>query len=318
MKIVVLDGYALNPGDISWDSIKKLGDFNYYDITYDKDIVSHIGDAEVIFTNKTPITKETLCKCPNLKYVGVLATGYNVVDVLACKERGVNVTNIPTYGTTAVAQYTLAMILELCHHIGEHNRSVKAGDWQKSKSFSYWNFPLIELKGKTLGVVGFGRIGQAVARIAVAFGLRVLAVEKFPNNNYLFEGVEYADMNRMFSEADFISLNCPLTDENKGFINSNSIALMKNGVFIINTARGPLINEKDLAEALASGKVRGAGVDVLNEEPPQHGSPLIDSPNCIVTSHIAWAAKESRARLMELAADNLKAFIIGKPINVVS
>lgn len=318
MKIVVLDGYALNPGDISWDKIATQGDFALYDITQDKDVVDRIGNAEIVFTNKTSITKDVLDKCPNIKYIGVLATGYNVVDIKACRDKGIVVTNIPTYGTTAVAQYTMAMILELCHHVGEHNRSVKAGDWKKSINFSYWNYPLIELSGKTLGIIGFGRIGQAVAKIASAFGLNILAYDKFPNNDYLFDNVSYATIDELLRKSDFISLNCPLTEENKGIINKDNISNMKDGVFIINTARGPLINEKDLVEALESGKVQGAAVDVLAEEPPVKGNLLIDCDKCIVTPHIAWAAKESRARLMDIASENLASFLNGNPINKIN
>ncbi|MGI6702176.1 MAG: D-2-hydroxyacid dehydrogenase [Christensenellales bacterium] len=317
MKIVVLDGYALNPGDISWDGFKALGEFALYDHTVKADIVSRIGDAGAVLTNKTPITRETMLKCPDMKYIGVLATGYNVVDVEAAAELGVTVTNIPTYGTDAVAQYAIAMMLELCHHIGEHNRSVKLGEWQKSRDFCYWNYPTIELSGKTLGIIGFGRIGQKTARIATALGLNVLAYDKHPNENYLFDGVKYATLDELLNKSDFISLNCPLTQENKGIINKDNIAKMKDGVYIINTARGPLINEKDLYDALNSGKVGGAAVDVLNEEPPKEGNLLIEAVNCIVTPHIAWAAKESRTRLMDIAVNNLKAYMEGKPVNTV-
>jgi len=318
MKIVVMDGYALNPGDISWDGFKEIADITVYDHTEDDEIIGRVCGAEIILTNKTPITREILTKCPSIKYVGVLATGYNVVDTAAAKEKGVIVTNIPTYGTNAVAQYTFAMILELCHHIGEHNRSVKAGDWQKNKNFCYWNYLTIELYGKTLGIIGYGRIGQQVAKIGVAMGLNVITYEKFPKDEYLIQGVKYVTLDELFKNSDFISLNCPLTDENKGMINSENIAKMKDGVFIINTARGPLINEKDLAEALNKGKVKGAAVDVLSVEPPASGNPLIDAKNCIVTPHIAWAARESRARLMNIAVDNVKAFFSGKPQNVVN
>jgi glycerate dehydrogenase len=318
MKIVVLDGYALNPGDISWDEISMQGDFLKYDNTDDNDAAARIGDAEIIFVNKVPITREVIAKCKNLKYVGVLATGYNVVDTAACAEAGIVVTIIPTYGTTAVAQYTFALMLELCHHVGEHSRSVVAGDWAKSRNFSYWNYPLIELQGKTLGVIGYGRIGQAVGKIAQAFGMRVLAYDKVEFASCVSETMCYAPLDELLEQSDFISLNCPLTPENKGFINKANIAKMKKGVYIVNTARGPLINEIDLKEALESGQVAGAAVDVLSAEPPTGGNPLIGARNSIVTPHIAWAAKESRERLMKLAAENLRAFIAGKPINKVN
>ncbi len=317
MKIVVMDGYALNPGDISWEGFETLGEFILYEHTEKEEIIKRAKGADAILTNKTPITRELFVNCPTIKYVGVLATGYNVVDTAAAKERGVVVTNVPTYGTDAVAQYAVAMMLELCHHIGEHDRSVKAGDWQRNRNFCYWNYPTIELSGKTLGIIGYGRIGQKLAKIASALGMTIIAYDKYPDADKLCENARFGTLEELLCQSDFISLNCPLTQENKGIINRKTISLMKDGVYIINTARGPLVNEKDLSDALKSGKVKGAAVDVLSEEPPAHGNVLIDAPNCIVTPHIAWAAKESRIRLMEIAVNNLKAFLDGKPINTV-
>lgn len=317
MKIVVMDGYALNPGDISWEDFETLGEFILYEHTEKEEIIKRAKGADAILTNKTPITRELFVNCPTIKYVGVLATGYNVVDTAAARERGVVVTNVPTYGTDAVAQYAVAMMLELCHHIGEHDRSVKAGDWQRNRNFCYWNYPTIELSGKTLGIIGYGRIGQKLAKIASALGMTIIAYDKYPDADKLCENARFGALEELLCQSDFISLNCPLTQENKGIINRKTISMMKDGVYIINTARGPLVNEKDLSDALKSGKVKGAAVDVLSEEPPAHGNVLIDAPNCIVTPHIAWAAKESRIRLMEIAVNNLKAFLDGKPINIV-
>ncbi len=318
MKIVVLDGYTLNPGDLSWDRLSHFGNLKVFERTSVGDILERVGDAEVIFTNKTPLSRETLAALPSVKYVGVLATGYNVVDVGAAKELGITVTNIPTYGTDAVAQFVFALLLEICHHVGSHSEAVKAGDWAKCPDFCFWNYPLIELVGKTIGIIGYGRIGQATGKIAQAFGMRVLAYDMYPDDKLESETMRYSDLDTVLAGADIISLHCPLTESNQEMINEDSISTMKDGVIIINTARGPLINEADLAAALASGKVAGVAVDVLSSEPASIDNPLIHAPNCIVTPHIAWAPRESRERLMNIAVDSLKSFLDGQSVNVVS
>ena len=320
MKIVVLDGFTLNPGDLNWDGIKQFGELTVHDRTdfSPEKVIETIGDAEIIFTNKTPIPKSVLSKTPSVKYIGVLATGYNVVDTVAAKELGIIVTNIPTYGTAAVAQFTLALILELCHHIGEHSRAVFNGDWTKSVDFCFWNYPLVELAGKTLGIIGFGRIGQATANIAQAFGLNVLAYDSVQNPDLESDTCKYATLDELLSKSDIISLHCPLFESTKGIINKDNIAKMKDGVLIINTSRGPLVVEEDLREALESGKVAGAAVDVVSSEPISEDNPLLKAKNCIITPHIAWAPKESRTRLMNTTIENLEAFIKGFPINVVN
>lgn len=320
MKIVVLDGYTLNPGDLSWDGIKKFGELVVHDRTdfSPEKVIETIGDAEIIFTNKTPLPKSVLSKTPSVKYIGVLATGYNVVDTVAAKELGIIVTNIPTYGTTAVAQFTLALILELCHHIGEHSRAVFNGDWTRSADFCFWNYPLVELAGKTMGIIGFGRIGQATANIAQAFGLNILAYDSYQNPDLESETCKYVTLDELLSKSDIVSLHCPLFDSTKGIINKDNIAKMKDGVMIINTSRGPLVIEEDLRDALNSDKVAGAAVDVVSGEPISEDNPLLNAKNCIITPHIAWAPKESRSRLMNTAIENLDAFIKGNPINVVN
>ncbi len=318
MNIVVLDGYTLNPGDLSWAGLERLGEVTLYERTEAQDIVSRIGNAEIVITNKTPITAETLASCPSIQYVGVLATGYNVVDVVAAKEHGVVVSNIPTYGTTAVGQFVFALLLELCHHVGEHSNAVKRGDWEKSVDFCFWNYPLVELTDKTFGVLGFGRIGQNAAKVAQGFGMKVIAYDPMMQEGNTVAGAQAVSLDTLLAESDVISLHCPLFPETEGIINKDSIAKMKDGVKIINTSRGPLIVEEDLAVALASGKVSGAAVDVLAVEPPKGRNLLIESENCLVTPHIAWAPKESRHRLMNIAVDNLEAFLQGKPVNVVN
>lgn len=319
MKIVILDGYTENPGDLSWEGFEALGELTVYDRTTDhSQIVERIGDAEAVYTNKTPITKETIAACPNLKYIGVLATGYNVVDVAAAKEAGVIVTNIPTYGTDAVSQYAIALLLELCHHIGEHSDCVKKGDWTNNKDWCFWNYPLIELAGKTMGIIGFGRIGQGTARIAQALGMKVLAYDTFKKPELETETCKYAELDELLKESDVISLHCPLFPATEGIINKENIAKMKDGVLIVNDSRGPLIVEEDLRDALNSGKVAGAAVDVVSTEPIKMDNPLLSAKNCIITPHIAWAPKESRQRLMNIAVDNLKAYVDGKPVNVVN
>ncbi len=316
-RIVVLDGYAENPGDLSWEAVAGQGTFTVYDRTAPEEVAARIGDAEIVLTNKTPLTAEVFQSCPSIRYVGVLATGYNIVDVTAATACGVTVTNIPSYGTAAVAQFTFALLLELCHQAGRHSDTVHGGRWSASPDFCYWDFPQVLLEGQTLGIVGYGRIGQAVARLALAFGMQVLAYSPqhaaCPGSNLRPAGLE-----EIFAQSDVISLHCPLTPETAGLINTRSIAQMKDGVFLVNTARGGLIVEEDLRAGLLSGKVGGAALDVLAEEPPRQGSPLFNAPNCIITPHIAWAAKAARSRLMEIAAENLTAWRQGHPQNVVS
>ncbi|MEN8187295.1 MAG: D-2-hydroxyacid dehydrogenase [Bacteroidota bacterium] len=320
MKIVVLDGFTLNPGDLSWERLEKSGDLTVYDRTEkgsDK-IVKAIAEAEIIFTNKTPLSKEILEKVPNVKYIGVLATGFNVVDIDAANELGMTVTNVPAYSTDAVAQLTFALLLELCHHAGLHSSAVMDGEWENSKDFCFWKTPLTELNGKTMGIIGFGRIGQATAKIARAFGMkvRIFSNRKYPeleSENFINSNFE-----ELLSESDVISLHCPLTEKTEGIINKNSIGQMKDGVMIINTSRGPLIVEEDLKNALNSGKVGGAGVDVVSEEPIKKDNPLLKANNCVITPHIAWAPKEARERLMNIAVRNLEEFLEGNPVNVVN
>jgi glycerate dehydrogenase len=318
MKIVILDGYTENPGDLSWEGFEKLGDLTVYDRTPADKIVERIGDADVVYTNKTPITRETLDACPNVKFIGVLATGYNVIDVEAAKEKGIPVSNIPTYGTDAVAQFTIALLLELCHHIGDHSNAVKNGEWTNNPDWCFWNYPLIELAGKTMGVIGFGRIGQRTAEIAQALGMKILAYDAYKNPELESESCKYVELEELLANSDVISLHCPLFPETEGIINKDTIAKMKDGVMILNTSRGPLIVEEDLRDALNSGKVAGAGLDVVSKEPIEMDNPLLSAKNIIITPHIAWAPKESRQRLMDIAVDNLKGFKEGKPINVVN
>lgn len=318
MKIVVLDGYTLNPGDISWSGLEKHGELTVYDRTPADKIVERIGNAEIIFTNKTPLTRETFDRCPAIKFVGVLATGYNVVDTEYAKSRGIPVTNIPTYGTAAVAQFAFALLLELCHHVGTHSDSVHKGEWTKCPDFCYWNYPLVELAGKTFGIIGFGRIGQAAARIAQALGMKVLAHDQFFDSKLENDGLKYVQLDELFAQSDVISLHCPLFPSTQGIINKTNIAKMKDGVMLVNTSRGPLVVEQDLAEALNSGKVAGAALDVVSTEPIGSDNVLLSAKNCIITPHIAWAPRESRSRLMNIAVDNLAAFLFGSPVNVVN
>ncbi len=313
--IVVLDGYTLNPGDLSWDGLSALGDLTVHDRTEEKDILFRIGDADIVITNKTPLTRETLSKAPKIAYIGVLATGFNVVDIQAAKERGIPVCNIPTYGTDAVAQFAFAMLLDIANHVSHHDNEVKKGRWTESPDFCFWDKPLMELLGKTMGIIGFGRIGQATGRIAKAFGMEVLAHDGYPIPN---ADCKYVSLDELYAKSDVIALHCPLTAETEGIINKESIAKMKDGVIILNNSRGPLIVEQDLADALNSGKVYAAGLDVVSSEPIKADNPLLKAKNCIITPHISWAPKESRARLMGIAVDNLKSFLEGKAVNVVN
>lgn len=316
MKIVILDGYTLNPGDISWAGFESLGDFTVYDRTHPDKIIEHSENAEIILINKTIINKITLEQLPKLKYIGVLATGYNIVDVNAADEKNIIVTNIPSYGTSSVAQMVFALLLELTQNVGHHSNSVSNGEWSKSEDWCYWDKPLIELDGLTMGIIGFGRIGKATAKIANAFGMNVIAndavtIESPP------DWVKIVDQETIFRESDVISLHCPLTSTNKHFVNSVKINLMKKSAYIINTSRGLLINEEDLAQALNSNRIAGAGLDVLSKEPPDETNPLLTAMNCIITPHIAWATKAARQRLMNIAVENLKSFLDGKQVNVI-
>ncbi|MEA4869279.1 MAG: D-2-hydroxyacid dehydrogenase [Christensenella sp.] len=320
MKIVVLDGYTLNPGDLNWDALQAHGELTVYDRTplSDEDgIIRRIGDAEVVFTNKTPLSARVFDACRTLEYVGVLATGYNVVDVAAAKTAGVTVTNIPTYGTAAVGQFAIALLLEICHHIGHHDEAVHAGRWQTNPDFCFWDYPLMELDQKIMGIVGFGRIGQSTGRIAKALGMKVIAYDAVESESGR-EIADYVPLDTLLQTSDVISLHCPLFPETQGIINRGSIAQMKDGVIILNNSRGPLIVEQDLADALNCGKVYAAGVDVVSSEPIKADNPLLTAKNCIITPHISWAPKESRQRLMDIAVDNLKDFLAGNAKNVVS
>lgn len=320
MKIVVLDGYTENPGDLSWEPLAQLGELTVYDrtsLTDEAEAIARIGDAPLVFTNKTPITRRVLEACPQLRFIGVLATGYNVVDCDAARARGIPVANVPAYGTAAVAQFAIALLLELCHHIGHHDRSVHAGNWAGCRDFCYWDYPLVELDGKTLGVIGFGRIGQAVGRIAGAMGMRVLAYSRTVRE----EGkplAQYVELDTLLRESDVISLHCPLTPETQGIINRDTIAKMKDGALLINNSRGPLIVERDLADALNCGKLAGAAVDVASAEPIRPDNPLLAAKNCMITPHISWASRESRQRIMDCAAANLRAYLEGRPVHVVN
>jgi glycerate dehydrogenase len=318
MKIVVLDGFTLNPGDLTWRRLEQIGEVKIYDRTPQEEVVNRIGDAEIVYTNKTMLSRETLELVKNVKYVGVLATGYNVVDVEAAREKNIVVTNIPTYGTSAVSQFTFALLLEMCHHVWVHNEKVKKGAWTNCPDFCFWNFPLIELAGKTIGIIGFGRIGQAVANIAISFGMKVLAYDTYKNEALESANLKYADLDEIYRYADVISLHVPLFESTKSMINKESISKMKKSAMIINTSRGPLINEQDLAEALNNGAIAGAAVDVVSTEPAKMDNPLLSAKNCIVTPHIAWAPIEARERLLNIAIDNLEAFLAGNKINKVN
>lgn len=315
-KIVVLDGYTENPGDLSWDGLAGLGELTVYDRTPAARIVERIGAADIVYTNKTPITRETLDACPAIRFIGVLATGYNVVDIVAAKEKGIPVANVPSYGTYAVSQFAIAMLLEICHRIGHHSGAVFAGRWVSNPDYCFWDYPLIELAGKTMGIVGFGRIGRTTGRIAAALGMNVLACDSCPGPEE--EWFRYVDLAAIYAQSDVIALHCPLLPETENMINSKSIANMKDGVILLNNSRGQLIVEQDLCDALNSGKIYAAGIDVVREEPMSPDNPLLKANNCFITPHISWAPKESRTRLMDVAVGNLKSFLAGRPENVVN
>jgi glycerate dehydrogenase len=316
MKIVVLDGYALNPGDLSWDGLKQFGSCEIYDRTPAAEVVPRAAQAAIILTNKTELTRAQLEILTPLKYIGVLATGTNVVDLAAARERNVTVTNVPAYGTKSVAQTTLALLLELTQHVGHHAETVRAGHWTRSADWSYWDRPLIELEGLTIGIVGFGRIGRAVADLAAAFGMRVLATSQTHKDGPA--SVEFVPLEDLFRRSDVVSLHCPLTPLTKHLVNAERLAWMKPAALLLNTSRGPLIDEPALANALNSGRIAGAGLDVLSQEPPPAGNPLLAARNCVITPHLAWATAAARARLMKIAVENLRAFLSGSPRNVVT
>ena len=320
MKIVVLDGYTENPGDLSWDALAQLGELTVYDRTDPQDealIISRMAGAELVFTNKTPITRAAIDACPRLRFIGILATGYNVVDCAYAREKGIPVSNVPAYGTASVSQFSIALLLELCHHIGHHDRAVHEGRWERCADWCFWDYPLIELAGKTMGIIGFGRIGQAEGRVARALGMRVLAYDIHPTDTGR-ELAEYVDLDTLYARADVISLHCNLTPENTGMICAASIEKMKDGVLIVNNARGQLVNEADLAAALEAGKVAGAALDVVSTEPIRGDNPLLHAKNCILTPHISWAPIESRQRIMDCTVENAKAFLNETPTNVVN
>ena len=321
MKIVILDGYIKNPGDLSWSRYEELGDLTIYDRTQAEDtklIIERIGDAEAVLVSSVPLYREVIENCTTIRYIGVLSTGYDGVDIKAARERNIPVCNIPTYGTNSVSQFTIALLLEICNRVGHHDEAVKAGRWGQQPDFCFWDYPLIELSGKTMGVIGFGRIGQQTAAAAAALGMKLLYNNGFRKPELETENCRFADRDELFEKSDVIALHCPLFPDTKGLINRNTIAKMKDGVILLNSSRGALVVDEDLAEALNSGKVYAAGLDVVSEEPISMDNPLLSAPNCIITPHIAWAAKESRAKLLDLGADNLAAFAAGNPVNLVN
>jgi len=317
MKIVVLDGYGMNPGDLSWDELKALGDCTVYDRTSAADVVAHAKDADVILTNKTEISAETIAALPELKYIGVMATGYNVVDIAAAKERGLVVTNTPAYSTLSVAQMAFAHILNITQHVAHHSNEVKKGRWTNNDDFCFWDTPQIELSGLKLGIVGLGHTGMATARVAFGFGMNVCAYTS-KSQLQLPPEIKMMTKDEIFTECDIVSLHCPLNEETRELVDAKRLASMKPTAILINTGRGSLINEQDLADALNNGVIYAAGIDVLSSEPPRADNPLLSAKNCFITPHIAWATKASRIRLMKIMVENIKAFSAGKPTNNVA
>ena len=320
MKIVVLDGYTENPGDLSWEGLKALGEVTVYDrtsLTDEREAIERIGGAEIVITNKTPLTRNVMDACPSIRFIAVLATGYNVVDCGYAREKGIPVSNVPAYGTASVGQFAIALLLEVCHRIGHHNDSVHAGNWERCPDFCYWDYPLIELDGKTMGILGFGRIGQTTGRIAKAMGMRVLACDSHESEQGR-QIAEYVEMDTLLAESDVLALHCPLFPETEGIICRETIAKMKDGVILINNARGQLVVEQDLADALNAGKVAAAALDVVSTEPIRGDNPLLTAKNCIITPHISWAPKESRQRIMDCTVQNVQAYLSGSPENVVN
>ena len=317
MHVVVLDGYTLNPGDLSWDELERLGTCEVFDRSQPEEVVRRASEAQIVLTNKVVLSRELIGQLPRLSYVGVLATGYNIVDVDAARERGIPVTNVPTYGTQSVAQMVLAHLLNLTQHVGHHADTVADGRWTTCPDFCYWDYPLVELAGLTMGVVGLGRIGRATARLAVAFGMKVLACDPVPPPD-VPAAVELVELDAIFRLSDVLSLHCPLTPETQQLVDRRRLALMKPSAFLINTSRGPLVDDQALAEALNSGRIAGAGLDVLSTEPPPPDNPLLHAKNCFITPHIAWATKAARERLLRTVVDNVQAFLDGRPQNVVN
>ncbi len=318
MNIVVLDGYALNPGDLSWEPIEALGHLTVYDRTPESLIAERAAGAEIILTNKTPLSRDTLAQLPQARMVGVLATGYNIVDVDAARELGITVTNIPAYSTAAVAQLVFALLLEICHHVGDHSQSVHRGDWQNCPDFSYWTHPLMELQGKTLGIVGTGRIGRAVAAAGAAFGMQVLGHSRSAVPGQSEGGIGYVTLEELYRRSDVVTLHCPLTEATREMIDARALALMKPGAILINTSRGGLVHEQALADALGAGRLKAAGIDVVSVEPIRGDNPLLKAPNCLITPHIGWAPYEARQRLMGILEENIRRFQAGEPVNVVN
>jgi glycerate dehydrogenase len=316
MKIVVLDGYTLNPGDLSWDGLKPLGDCAFFERSAASEVVDRLQNATAALTNKVPISAETMARLPELKYIGVTATGFNIVDVQAAKARGITVTNVPAYGTDSVAQATFALLLELTNRVGHHAQTVRDGRWNQCPDFCYWDFPLVELAGLTMGIVGYGRIGQKVGQIARVFGMKVVATQSRPRP--LENGVRSVSLETLVQECDVVSLHCPLTPETRDLINATRLKMMKSSAYLLNSSRGPLVVEKDLANALHARQIAGAGLDVLSIEPPVERSPLFDAPNCFITPHQAWATRAARKRLLDVTIQNLGSYLKGKPQNVVS
>jgi glycerate dehydrogenase len=316
MKIVVLDGYTLNPGDLTWADLRALGDCDIHDRLRDDELVPRATAAEIMLTNKMTVGRNHMSQLPKLRYIGVTATGYNIVDVEAARERNIAVTNVPAYGTASVAQMTFALLLELTQRTGHHAQTVREGRWARSPDFCYWDFSLVELDGLTMGIIGFGRIGRAVARLAQAFGMKVMASGRSKPRDLPGE-IEWSDVETLLRTSDVVSLHCPLTPETRHLLNAQRLTTMKPTAFLLNTSRGPLIDEPALAEALRRGQIAGAGLDVLSQEPPTADHPLYTAPNCFITPHIAWATRAARARLMRVAVENVRAFVNGKPQNVV-
>jgi glycerate dehydrogenase len=317
MKIVVLDGYCVNPGDLSWDGLRAFGEVVVYDRTPAAEAAARAHGATAVLLNKTPLTADTLAQLPDLKYIGVLATGYNVIDIEAARGQGITVTNIPTYGTASVAQFVFALLLELCHNVKLHADAVRAGEWSRHEDWSFWKSPLVELEGKTMGVIGFGRIGRSVGRIAVAMGMRVLANDTYQGGPPDYEGFHWASRDELLRKSDVVSLHSPLFPDTQGMIHAGTLAHMKPSAFLINTSRGALVVDRDLADALNAGRLAGAGLDVLTVEPPAETNPLLTARNCLVTPHIAWATREARARLIDAVIGNISAFLSGNPSNVI-
>ena len=317
MKIVVLDGYALNPGDLSWKAFEQFGEVIVHDRTTPDEIVKRAQGATVLLTNKTPVREKVIDALPELRFIGVLATGYNIIDIDVAHKRGIVVSNIPDYGSYSVAQLTMALLLELCHHVQRHSDSVRSGKWASSIDWSYWEHPLVELAGKTMGIIGFGNIGNKVADMAASFGMNILGSARTQSDQSHRKNFQWAAVPDLLTQSDVVSIHCPLTPETKGLINSESLRSMKRTAFLLNTSRGPIIVDEDLSDALDNDVIAGAGIDVLSVEPPHKDNPMFKAKNCIITPHIAWATREARSRLMNMAVQNVQAFTRGTPVNTV-